>query len=225
VNPAADTFVSASNPSGNYGGAGALEMSGAGTLKGEFQALMKFDLSGVKSGFDAALGGGQWQVQSATLQLTTANPTPQPTFNANAAGQFSVAWMQNDAWVEGTGSPGAPTTDGVSYATLPTFLGAADQGLGTFSFPGGVSGSNSYNLALPSAFVSDILAGDSASLRVFASDSAMSYLFNSRNNGTAGNRPLLTINAVAVPEPAGGVIWGSLWILGAITSRRRRSAT
>src|SRR3954469_10744323 len=97
ANPSADTFVSASNPAGNFGGAGALEVSGAGTSKGEFQSLLKFDLSASKSSFDAALGAGQWQVQSATLQLTTANPSPQPAFNANIAGQFAIGWMQNDA--------------------------------------------------------------------------------------------------------------------------------
>jgi hypothetical protein len=38
-------------------------------------------------------------------------------------------------------------------------------------------------------------------------DNAVSAIFNSRTFGTASRRPLLTLNAVAVPEPA-------TWALG-----------
>jgi hypothetical protein len=52
---------------------------------------------------------------------------------------------------------------------------------------------------LTPGFTSDLLAGDTLSLRLFAADNTISGVFNSRSFGTVANRPLLTI--VAVPEP------------------------
>ena len=40
LSPTADTFVSASESAGNYGGAGAVEVSAPGSLNGEFQGLL-----------------------------------------------------------------------------------------------------------------------------------------------------------------------------------------
>ena len=121
-------------------------------------------------------------------------------FNASVAGQFAVSWMQNDSWVEGTGVPAAPTTTGITFSTLPSFTGAGDEALGTFSFAGGTSGTASYNLALAAGFDADAAAGNLVSLRLFAADSAVSYLFDSRSFVTSSARPVLSI--VAVPEPA-----------------------
>ena len=212
LNPVADALVSSANPSNNYGAAGALETSAAGLLRGEFQSVMKFDLAPAKTSLDSTFGVGQWQIQSATLQLTTAAPN-NSLFNTNVAGQFSASWMQNDAWAEGTGTPAAPTSDGVTFATLPTFLSGADESLGTFNFPGGTSGANLYSLSLTSSFTSDLVAGNNVGFRLFAADSAMSYLVNSRNFPTQSARPLLTIEAVAVPEPAGAALVATLALL------------
>jgi hypothetical protein len=220
MNPMADTFVSSANPTGNFGAAGALEVSAPGLPKGEFQSLMRFDTSAAKNSFDASFGAGQWQVQSVSLQLISANPL-NPIFNSSAAGQFALGWMQNDAWAEGTGMPSAPTSDGVTFNTLGGFLGGADQSLGSFNFPGGTSGNNTYMLALASSFVSDIAAGNNVSVRMLAADSAMSYCLNSRNFGTASVRPLLTINAVAVAEP-GVALVGLVPIALAHRKRRRK---
>jgi hypothetical protein len=202
VNPVADAYVTSGVPDSNFGGAGALGISAPGLLHGEFQTLMRFDLAAAKASFDAVFGVGQWTIQSASLQLVTANPN-NPAFNANVAGSFAARWMANDGWVEGTGGPGAPTSDGVTFNTLPSFLSAADEPVGSFNFPGGTSGSNAYALNLTSGFLADMTAGNNVSLRLLAADSSMSYLFNSRNFGTVANRPLLTINAVAIPEPSG----------------------
>ena len=64
--------------------------------------------------------------------------------------------------------------------------------------------------ALPICFSADAEAGDLVSLRLLAADSAVSYLFDSRNFGTASARPALSI--VAAPEP--GVC--AMFTLGAI---------
>ena len=131
-NPSADAFV-ASGPSGNlsinnYGGAGAICVAAPGLAQGEFQSILRFDLSSAKASFDSQFGAGLWTIQSVTLQLTATAPN-NAIFNSSAAGQFVLSWMQNDSWTEGAGTPSAPATTGVTFATLPSFLSLADENL------------------------------------------------------------------------------------------------
>ncbi len=221
LNPGLDAFVAA-GPMGNlsannYGAAGALSLSAPGLSQGEFQSLLQFNLAAAKVSFDAQFGAGQWIIQSVTLQLTAAAPN-NSIFNAPAAGQFGISWMQNDSWTEGTGTPGAPTTTGITFSTLNGFLGGADEMLGTFSFNGGTSGSSTYSVNLTPLFSGDILSGSALSLRLFAADNGISYVSDSRNFGTAPARPLLTITAV--PEPGTIVVA----LLGATLLVSRRPA-
>jgi hypothetical protein len=210
LNPSADAFVT-TGPSGtlsgnNYGGAGALSVAASGLAQGDFQSVMRFDLAAARTSFDTQFGAGQWSVQSVTLSLTAAPGSS--FFNASAAGQFGVSWMQNDSWIEGTGTPTTPTTTGITYSSLPSYTSTSDESLGTFSFAGGTSGTATYTLGLSPGLVADLSAGNPASFRLFAADSAVSYLFYSGNN--AGSRPLLSV--VAVPEPQAF----SLLVAGAI---------
>src|SRR5262245_34090185 len=78
IDPTADAFVTARSatpsaglPTANYGGAGALMVSGAGTAKGEMQSLLKFNLAAAKTSFDATFGAGNWFIDGITLQLGT----------------------------------------------------------------------------------------------------------------------------------------------------------
>ena len=224
LNPSADAFVTTgptANLSGNnYGGAGALSVAAPGLANGEFQSVLRFDLSGAKTSFNSQFGAGQWSIQSITLSLTATAPN-NAIFNSSAAGQFGVSWMQNDSWTEGAGTPAAPTTTGITFSTLPSFTSAGDEALGTFSFAGGTSGTAAYTLSLTSGFDADATAGNLVSFRLFAADSAVSYLFDSRSFGTTGFRPLLTV--VAVPEPGALSLLatGAALLLGA---RCRRNA-
>jgi len=202
LNPSADAFVT-TGPTGNlsisnYGGAGALSVAASGLPQGQFQSVLQFGLAGAKSSFDTQFGAGQWSIQSVTLQLTAVPPN-NPIFNASAAGQFSLSWMQNDGWTEGTGNPGLPTSNGITFSTLSNFVSGADEALGTFSFNGATNGNFIYTLNLTSSFSADILAGSTASLRMFAADGTVSFVSDSRSIPTTSFRPLLTINAV--PEP------------------------
>src|SRR5262249_18752286 len=121
-------------------------------------------------------------------------------FNASAAGQFGISLMLNNGWTEGTGTPQSPASNGVTFSTLPSFESGSDEALGNFSFDGATNGIASYILTLSPTLSSDILAGGTASLRMFADDSTVSYLFDSRNFGTSSARPLLSITAI--PEPS-----------------------
>jgi hypothetical protein len=209
LNPVADAFVFSDEPTFNYGGGGVFTISAPGLPQGEFQSLLRFDLAGAKSQFDLAYGAGNWTLASAALQLSASSPN-NPIFNDSAAGQFSATWMQNDSWGEGNGAPTTPDTNGVTWNSLPSFLSAGDQNLGVFSFNGATTGSANYSLLLAPGFVSDATSGGLASvhLRAAPGDTTVSGAFNSRTFNQAVRRPLLTLNAVAIPEP-------STWALAA----------
>jgi len=202
LNPSADAFVttgpSANLVSSNYGGAGALGVSASGLANGEFQSYLKFDLSSVKSTFDADYGAGLWSIQSITLQLTTTTPN-NGIFNANAAGNFSLSWTANGSWTEGSGTPAVPGTSGITFSTASSFRGPGDEALGTFSFGGGNTGANTYTLTLVSGLVNDARSGNVTSMDMLAADNAVSYLVDSRSFNTGSARPVLTITAI--PEP------------------------
>jgi hypothetical protein len=167
-------------------------------------------------------GAGHWTVQSAVLELT-ASAHGNAIFNPVAAGQFGISLMQNNSWVEGTGTGGTPTTDGISYNSLTSVYmnSAADQALGTFSFGGGTAGTANYSLGLSSSLTADAVAGNDLSLRLFPADNNVSYLFSSRES--APNGPELVITAV--PEPDGlwlAVEGAVVLVLGRFWSRRAR---
>src|SRR5207247_1743592 len=125
------------------GGGGSLALSATGLPKGEFQSVLRFDTSSAKSSFDSLYGAGAWSLQSVTLQLSAATVN-NAIFNANSAGSFTLSWMQNDNWTEGSGTPSAPGSSGITYATLQsTFINpGADETLGTFSYNGSSSGAS-----------------------------------------------------------------------------------
>src|SRR5262249_30744049 len=126
-------------------------------------------------------------------------------------------------WTEGTGTPAAPTATGITFSTLSNFVSLADETLGTFSFNGATSGNATYSLNLTPSFTSDILGGNTLSLRMFAGDSAISYSANSKNFGTASARPILTITAVPEPGVMSVAILGlCLWGWGKSCRVRRR---
>ena len=242
LGPAADAFVS-SNPAqnalgtatisnSNFGSAGALGVSAAGMAKGEFDSLLRFDFSGAKAGFDSTLGAGLWAITSIALQLTLT--APNNAFfngngagaggtNVNSAGAVAVKWMQNDSWVEGTGTPAAPTLTGITFSTLPTFLSVADESLGLFSFSSATSGNITLTLGLTPAFLADATAGSTVSLLMQPGDSAVATLADSQNfTSNATFRPVLTVIATPVPEP-GSMMLIATGSLGWFAMRRRHA--
>ncbi|MEP6668015.1 MAG: hypothetical protein ABJF10_02615 [Chthoniobacter sp.] len=230
INPSQDAFVSATNSSVNYGKAGALSVSNG--PQGEFDSLLQFDLSSVKSRFDLAFGVGGWTVQSITLQLTASTPN-NVIFNSNnghnIGGDFSLTWLQDDAWTEGAGTPKPPlVTTGLSYSTLPGLrTSGVDESLGTFTAPTSDTSSTVYTLALTGSFTSDVSGGNLVSLLALPVSSNVAYTTNSKDftNGSASSFPQLTVTAQSVPEPAPASLLAGGILLGLLQRRRHARAT
>lgn len=244
ANDIADTFVtngtlSGANTSANYGGAGALMVTGSASGNGEFESLIKFDLSGAKAQFDAQFGVGHWTISNVTLTLksnfaTQGGQPNNPIFPKINLGGFSVSWLANDSWTEGpaTANPSSPSTypstpgslaTDVTFSNLESFVSASDEVVGYFQYvPPGNNNNVPLNWILgtgmaDAGFVADIAAGNNVSLLFSPTDQTVSYLFNSRTK--YGNEPFITVTAV--PEP--GTAWLMLaGLASAVIFRRRK---
>ena len=213
LTPVADAMVSSAQPTFNYGGAGAFAVAAPRLSQGGFESLLQFDLAGARNAFDLAYGAGQWQLTSAELRLNAANPN-NAIFNPSAAGPIAASWLANDGWLESNGTPMAPSGSGITWDTLPSFLSAADESLGTLGFGGATSGATLYALAISPGLAGDALAGRLATIHLAPGDAAAAALFNSRTFNNSNNHPQLTLSAtpVAVPEPSACLIVGLLLI-------------
>lgn len=207
ITAAADAFTASSNPDNNYGGAGGLAVSASGLPNGQFQTVIRFNTAAAKAQFDTAFGAGQWHITDVDLQLNATAPN-NPIFNAQAAGSFSVTWMADDSWVEGSGTPNISSMVGITHNNLGSFLGGSDQALGTYAFDGSINGMNTYDLSLASGLSGDIYAGGLVGMHLAAADAVISYVFNSRNYPTAADRPKLIITAEAGPPVPAASTWG-----------------
>ncbi|HPD15904.1 MAG TPA: PEP-CTERM sorting domain-containing protein [Planctomycetota bacterium] len=229
ITPTADAFVRSEAPASNYGLAGGLSVSGSaavnasGQQRGLLNTFMRFDLSAFVAAMDAAFGAGGWQLEDAVLDLTEQGTPNNPIFN-RGIGQFEVRWLANDAWAEGTGTPNAPTADGVTYSSgLLLLQPALDMSLGLFTNLG-VDGPLSLTLSLPEAFVDDILAAGPVSLFLTAASDTVGFTFNARDIPLPRLPPVLRLTAdaapAAIPEPASVAIF-SLGLAAAGLRRRR----
>jgi hypothetical protein len=235
--PTADAFLatgSPSNPVGanltslNFGGAGTLAVAPASSTKGEFDSILKFNVAGAVSQFNAAYGAGNWSLTGVTLTLGSnfGDQGEQPNngiFNTINAGSFGIDWLGNDSWVEGTGggngTPGYPDNSMVSYNSISTLFSGGSASLGTYTYtPPGDNIAVNYTLPLNASLLADLAGGGDVSLYFFAADDQVGYLFNSRSY--ASNRPQLTLVAAPIPEP--GVLSLGGLALGAVFLGRRR---
>jgi hypothetical protein len=222
--PEADAFLFAAEPDSNYGGGGVITVAAPNLPEGGFQSLLRFDLAGAKSSFDTTFGPGNWLLSSATLQLSAASPN-NSIFNTSAAGQISATWLQNDNWVEGSGSPTSPGTTGVTWNSLSSLASANDQSLGLIDFDGSTNATATYSLNLTPGLAADVAAGGLTNILLSptSGDMTVAAAFNSRSFSTTARRPLLTVNAVAIPEPAAVMLFG-VGVLGLALVGRRKLA-
>jgi hypothetical protein len=202
--PDADAFVRASAPTSNYGAAGSVSVSGinatnaAGFTNGVFDSFIRFNTAAMVVNFNSAFGPNNWAVSGAKLLVTEVGAPAQTNFN-RGKGSFEIRWIANTNWIEGTGMPMAPTTDGIAYTNETTLLNNnTDASLGVFT-NAGANGAISFPLALPAVFTGSLSAGDEVDFFLTAADPKIGFTFNSQNFGTASARPFLIISAVPRP--------------------------
>jgi hypothetical protein len=206
VVPDADSFVRSLAPASNYGAAGALSVSGASAVNGSgmqnglFDSLMRFPTSNVVASLDAALGAPDWVVTGVQLVLTEMAAPDNAIFN-RGMGAFEVRWVAADGWIEGTGKPNAPTSDGVAWQDLPLILNSnLDVSLGVFT-NSGANGQISFGLGLAERFLVDLRQGGEAGLYLTARSPEIGFTFNSREFGNTNAQPMLVVRAAANPRP------------------------
>ena len=204
VTPIADAFVRSLAPANNYGGAGALSVSGSAAVNGSgqqnglFDSLIRFPMSNVLAAVQGALGTNGWMVTGATLNLSEVAAPNNPIFN-RGVGAFEIRWIATNTWLEGTGTPNAPAAEGVAYQDLCSLLNPAlDMSLGSFT-NSGLNATVSFSLALAGGLVSNVLAGMDVNLYLTAASESVGFTFNSRNYTMTNSWPSLTITAVAKP--------------------------
>jgi hypothetical protein len=206
LNTSADAFLSAANPTLNFGSAGTLAIAPASSAKGEFDSVILFNTASAVSQFNTNYGAGNWIITGLTLSLAsnfgTQGAIPNNSLlNTVGGGGFGIDWLANDGWVEGTGGGNGDANGAVSFNSIPGLLSPGYDPLGTYLYtPPGNNVYANYSLSLDANLVSDAATGGSVSLYFYAADNQVGYLFNSKE--FASNHPELTITATAVPEPA-----------------------
>jgi hypothetical protein len=203
--PDADAFVRAAATNSNYGAAGALSVSGANAtnssgviVNGAFDSFIRFNTAAMATNFNAVFGANNWAVSGARLVVTEIGAPPQTIFN-RGKGAFEIRWIANTNWIEGTGTPMIPTTDGIVYTNETTLLNSnTDASLGVFT-NAGVNAVDSFKLVLPAVFTGSLAAGGEVDLFLTAADLTIGFTMDSQNFGTASARPFLIISAV--PQP------------------------
>jgi hypothetical protein len=201
-----DAFVRSNAPTANYGAAGSLTVSGVtatnsqGTVNGIADSFVRFNTAALVTSLDSQFGPGNWLINGVSLRVIEVG-APNNNIFTRGQGAFSVSWISNDDWTEGTGMPMAPTADGVVYTNEQSLL-TNTVSLGTFT-NAEANSTNSYSLGSSSPFIDDISAGGDVGLYLTAASPGIGFTFNSQNFTTATQRPLVIISAVAKPGVIG----------------------
>jgi hypothetical protein len=201
-----DAFVRSNAPTANYGGAGALTISGAtatnavGTINGNADSFIRFNTGALVTSLNSAFGPNNWVINGVALRVVEMG-APNSNIFTRGKGAFEIRWTSNDSWTEGSGMPMAPTADGIVYNDEPPLL-TNTVSLGTFT-NAAANTTDSFSLALPPAFTDDLIAGGDVDLYLTAVDTNIGFTFNSQNFTTASLRPILVISAVPTPGAIG----------------------
>ena len=205
VIPTADTFAREAEPANNYGLAGSLAVSGRNAYSytsptqqmGRFDSFLCFPAAALVQALDANFGSHYWSVTKVTLNLTEVTQPNNPIFNLGP-GTFEVMWIANDSWLEGTGTPNAPTADGLRFQDVAAVIDPlTDASLGIFNNVGGGTGTPAVTciLQLPPAFIADLRAGGEITLHLAPADENIGFTFNSRNISGGRPKPNLAVTA------------------------------
>ena len=203
-----DAFVRAAAPTLNYGGAGALSVSGSNSVNGTgvnngvFDSFLRFNTAAMVAYFNSTFGSTNWGIASAKLRVTELG-TPANTLFNRGKGLFEIRWISNDGWIEGTGTPNAPAATGITYNDEPALLDPAREvSLGTFT-NAALDTNLTFTLALPPDFINDLRAGGETGLFLTTTDPSLGFTVDSRSFSTASARPVLEVSALLRPGIAG----------------------
>ena len=205
----------------NFCAAGTLAISPPSAANGEFQSVIRFNLANAMAQFNSAYGSNNWSITGVTLDLTSnygvggVQPN-NPIFNVISGGKFVIEWLCDDNWVEGTGTPSLPTTDGVCYNSLPDLLAQPREILRTNTYsPPGNNIHVLWPLPLTTNLVTNICGGGDLTFHFYAADNQVGYLFNSYKYGR-GNQPLIHIVATPFLRILSGTFTSGIFHLAGI---------
>ncbi len=179
------------------------------------EVMIGFDLSSIKTQFDAYYGVGGWVVSSVSLTLGSNYPTAgvQPNnsrFNMINSGLFTLNWLSNDSW------DAASLMYYDLYKYLPGYGSNTMETLGTYYYFADGTPTLTWVLANTPGLVADILSGSLVTIFGAPADSTIGYLFN------PGEVLTITADAASVPIPAAVWLLGS-GMAGLVGIRRRMS--
>lgn len=208
-NVSVDAFVRSNAPASNYGGAGALSVSGltatnvfGQTTNGITDTFIRFNTSLAVSNFNALFGTNNWAVNGAKLRVTEVG-APANSLFSRGVGAFEIRWIANTNWTEGSGMPMSPGITGIMFNNEATLLNPnIDATLGVFT-NAGVDSASALALALPPGFVASVGNGGEVELFLTALDAGTGFTFNSKSFGTVAARPYLDISALPQPTIVG----------------------
>jgi len=220
VTPDADSFVRSAAPDSNYGGGGALSVSGSAAVNGSgqqnglFDTLIRFPTSNVVSSLNQTFGSQDWLVTGFRLLATELAAPDNAMFN-RGVGAFEIRWLAADNWLEGTGKPIAPTNDGATWQDLPTILNSnMDVSLGVFT-NSGADGLIAFALPTAESFLNDVRSGGEVSLYLTAQSPQVGFTFNSRDFANSNSWPTLEVFASHNPRPridSISLVRASVWV-------------
>ncbi len=203
VDPLHDSLARELDPASNFGGAGLLCVAGAasvnsvGQLRGRYDSVMKFDVSPALAAFDADFGVGHWILSSIDLQVFQM-AAPENAFFPRGDGDFEIAWISDDSWAEGAGTPNSPQTPSgseITWNSLQTLLAIATRRpIGVFHATQQTQ-ANVYGLILDPDFSADLLATGLVSLHLTAASPGLGLTVHSRNFSDPNRRPQLILTA------------------------------
>ena len=212
-------------------------------------ALVAYDTSAIKAGFDGQYGLGNWHVTDVQVKWYSnydilGVPANNLQFNVPAAGSFNISLLADNHWFNPAtaAGPGLANTDlnwssvfgaGGAYNAL---LNAAEI-LGNYNYTGGsFNGGNNcanevcdprfWDLGANALLFDTVANGGIVSLFGSAADSNLSYMINQR--GASGAHPQIVVSAAggivaAVPIPS--ALWlfsGACLPLAGLANRGKR---
>lgn len=203
----ADAFVRAASPDENYGRAGNLSVAGTEALNGfgapggRTESLARFETANLVAGLDSFYGNHDWFIAEAVIRAYEM-AAPNNAIFSRGLGAFAITALSKGAdWIEGSGSPNAPTTDGVTFNDLADLFEATrDLRLGSFT-NSLVDGFHDFTLALPNGFTAMLESGLPVTLRFFPLDDEIGFTFLSRSDRRTELQMTLSLKVSNGPAP------------------------